>query len=96
MTRTYPSKESAISMGVYYATGDSKGTPTLKEEKAYRSGLAMLSPEMAEGFGEKPEPMYVYEIENSKGDMATFGVSKFRDGWDLWLINPETGMMLRT
>ena len=93
----YPDKETAIRTGVYYATGDSKGTPTFKEESKMRSGLEMLSKEFAEGFGEKPgHTLYVYEIDNSKGEMATFGVSKFRDGWDLWLIDPETGMMLRT
>ncbi len=74
----------AISSGVYYATGDSEKTPKFMGEEKMRSGLEMLSPELAKGFGEKEKNvLYTYEIENRNGELARFGVSRFRDGWNL-------------
>jgi len=37
----------------------------------------------------------VYNIKNSKGVDVKIGVGKFREGFDLWLIDPKTGYALR-
>ncbi len=95
MTTTYPSKKVALEMAVYYATGEHKAEPKLISKEKFTSGLSMLSPEMSKGFGETDDTLEVYEVLNSKGEMARFGINRFRDGWNLWII-ADNGMMMRT
>lgn len=85
MTTTYPSKEMAIEMGIYYATGQS--------EKANTDMLKVKG--MIEQFGIRVEKSELYELTNSKGTKATFGISPTKDGYHLWLISPN-GVALRT
>lgn len=41
-----------------------------------------------------PDEIEVYTIKNKNGEEATFGIGKFRDGVDLWII-AENGLMMR-
>ncbi len=99
MTTTYPTKEAAIQAGGYYATGSMLTTPTRVDDMEMQTAMTALGAigtELAEAFGDTPKKtLEVYEIEGTKG-LATFGVGKFRDGYDLWLIDPESGRMQRT
>ena len=99
MTTTFPTKEAAIKMGVYLSTGSHEGTPTEVESQEMESMLSItlgkMGKSIAEGFGDSSKKkLSIYQIEGKKG-LATFGVGEFRDGWDLWLIEPKSGFMLR-
>lgn len=94
MTTTYHSKKQAIETGILYARGRVDVEAKKVSEEEMTSGLSMLSPELAKGFGESSNVLEVYEVENSKGKMVRFGVSPFRSGWNLWFI-ADNGMMMR-
>jgi len=84
LTTIYPSKEMAINMGIYYATGQFERSKT---------DLKKIEGEI-EQFGTLIKSSEMYELTNSKGQKATFTVSPCRDGYDLWLVLPN-GMAMR-
>ena len=85
MTTIYPSKEMAINMGIYYATGQFERSKT---------DLKKIEGEI-EQFGTPIKSSEMYELTNSRGQKATFAVSPCRDGYDLWFVLPN-GMTMRT
>ena len=77
---------------------------------AIQGALGLLSPEMANLFDaaglEEPDTRggkynaMIYDIESRGKDGAMhkiqLGITTFRDGYNLWLIDPERGICIRT
>jgi len=84
---------------------DLEGKPSV-----IQGALGLLSPEMADLFDaaglEEPDTRsgkynaMVYDIETRGKDgvphKGQLGVTTFRDGYNLWLIDTESGMCIRT
>lgn len=108
MTTTYRSVESALTMGIYYSgrAEDLKPEDLEGKKGVIQGALGLVSPEMADLFDaadiEKPDVRggqynaMVYDIETSTGKKAQLGVTSFRDGFNLWLIDSESGRCIRT
>ena len=108
MTTTYASVERALVRGIYFSGRAEDLKPEDLEGKpgVIQGALGLLEAEMANLFDaadiEKPDARggrynaVIYDIETSKGKKAQLGVTKFRDGYNLWLIEPESGMCVRT
>ncbi|MBU1199834.1 MAG: hypothetical protein KKF46_07595 [Nanoarchaeota archaeon] len=84
MTSQYDSRESAIEMGLYYAGfGD----------EALRKRAMDELPEAVQtqlGFPQN-KTIDTYTVRTPAGKDVQIGVGKFREGFDLWLIDPESG-----
>jgi len=90
MTSEFGSKEQALETGLFYAG--------FKDREARDSKLKEL-------LATKPRPvtlgwpqfkqLEVYEIRDVNNEAVDLGISQFRNGYDLWLINPENGAGLR-
>ena len=78
MTTTFPSKDAALQMGIYYARGKNDIRP---------KDLKQLEDITMDQFGHT-FPVEVYEVENTKGEKGQLGIENFRDGYALWLISP--------
>lgn len=108
MTTTYASVERALVKGIYFSGRAEDLKPEDLEGKpgVIQGALGLLEAEMANLFDaadiEKPDARggrynaVIYDLETSKGDKAQLGVTTFRDGYNLWLIEPESGMCVRT
>ena len=107
MTTTYRSVNQALGRGIYFSGRAEDMKPEDLEGKpgVIQGALGLLSPEMADLFdaaGEEPEARggkynaVIYDIETSKGKKAQLGITTFRDGYNLWLIDVESGMCIRT
>jgi len=94
------------------ADPENRGLKPLKPEDlegkpgVIQGALGLLSPEMANLFDaagmEKPDERggqynaVIYNLETSTGKKAQLGITTFRDGYNLWLIDTESGMCIRT
>ena len=112
MTTTYSSIESALKMGIYFSgrKGDLKPEDLKGKPGVIQGALGLLSPEMANLFDaadiEKPDERggkynaVIYDIEARGKDgamhKAQLGITTWRDGYNLWLIDVESGMCIRT
>ncbi len=111
MTTTYRSVNQALGRGIYFSGRAEDMKPEDLEGKpgVIQGALGLLSPEMADLFdaaGEEPEARggkynaVIYDIEAKGKDgvlrKAQLGVTTFRDGYNLWLIDVESGMCIRT
>jgi hypothetical protein len=82
MTSCYPSKNSALDMALCYAGSKQKHQDlTVKEVRVINQFGNLIDVE-------------IYEIDGVNGK-AEVGIENFRDGFALWLINPN-GMAVRT
>jgi hypothetical protein len=88
MTTEYDSREAAIEMGFYHIG--------FVDETLRKEAMSRL-PEAVQRQLEWPHSKTIetYDIKTPKGEDARIGVGKFRDGFDLWLINPKTGFCMR-
>ncbi len=112
MTTTYRSIEAALGMGIYFSgrAEDLKAEDLEGKPGAIQGALGLFSPEMANLFDaaglEEPDTRdgkynaMIYNIEARGKDgvlrKAQLGISTFRDGYNLWLIDVESGMCRRT
>lgn len=48
-----------------------------------------------EQFGNPLEDSMIVEVKSSKGMMVNIGTSRFRDGFDCWICDPNTGFGMR-
>lgn len=100
MTSFFESKYEAISKGLFYA-----GRSDLYE---YEKGMIkktldeiLKNPEIktVEGninqFGYVHEDCTMIEFKNKKNETIRIATTRFRNGFDLWLINPESGVAVR-
>ncbi len=85
MTKTFPTKDAALSYGIFCARGYEYITPIK---------LKRLEDRIMKQFGHV-FPIEVYEVENSEGNMTHLGVEKFRDGFALWLMTPGSPLSFR-
>lgn len=88
MTTKYESKDHALMTGAYYA-----GYTNPEDQKT-----ALENAEIGSRKLESPheKTIEVYTFNNVNGDKSSVGVSEFRDGYDLWLIDDKTGFCERT
>ncbi len=112
MTTTYRSVDHALAAGIYFSRRAKDLKPDDLEGKPGRiqGALGLLSPEMADLFDaaglEEPEARggkynaMIYDIETNGKDgqqhKGQLGITTFRDGYNLWLIDVESGMCVRT
>lgn len=90
MTTQYETKEQALEMGLFYAGfGDRK----LREAKL--AELMESSPEKSEIGWPHDEEIELYEFKSPGGIDVKIGIGKFRSGFDLWFIDPDTGFSRR-
>lgn len=85
MTTTYGSKSQALARGCYYAG--------VGKEALY--GITHTPIQITGVLGEDPREAELYTLKNRDGADVTFAVSKFRSGFDLWIV-ADNGMMIRT
>lgn len=86
MSTEYSTKKDALETGIYYA--GRTGMPVTE--------LKLLDDVHISQFGEELSKSEVYEFINKNGKPAKIATSPFRHGWDLWLIDPESGAAVRT
>ncbi len=112
MTTTYGSIEEALKRGIFFSgrADDLKSEDLEGKPGAIRGALGLLSPEMANLFDaaglEEPDTRggkynaVVYDIEARGKDgvmrKAQLGITTWRNGYNLWLIDPEKGFCVRT
>jgi len=108
MTTTYASVERALVRGIYFSGRAEDLKPEDLEGKpgVIQGALGLLEAEMVNLFDaadiEKPDTgggrynAVIYDIETSTKEKGRLGVTRFRDGYNLWLIDPESGMCVRT
>lgn len=100
MTTQFDSKESAIMTGLHYAGRDDLYKDTngllkpLLEDILKNSEIKILNDNISQ-FGYVHEDCTMIEFSNSKGKISRIATTKFRDGFDLWLIDPESGYSMR-
>jgi hypothetical protein len=46
-------------------------------------------------FGYVHEDCTMIEFKNAKNEVVRIATTKFRDGFDLWLVDPESGSGIR-
>lgn len=112
MTTTYGSVNEALVLGIHFVgrAGELKPEDLEGKPGAIQGALGLLSPEMANLFDaaglEEPDTRggkynaVIYDIEARGKDgalhKAQLGITTFRDGYNLWLIDVESGMCIRT
>lgn len=98
MTTPFKTKEDAIMTGLFFA-----GRRDLCYEKDRIKTLEdiLKNPEIKvvgdkiEQFGYVHEDTLMIEFPNNKNKICRIAATKFRDGFDLWLIDPESGFAHR-
>lgn len=99
MTTQFDSKHHAITVGLYYA-----GRPDLyKDGKGKTKSLddILKDPEIkiVDGsinqFGYVHEDTTMIEFKNSNDVLVRIATTRFRDGYDLWFIDPESKSAMR-
>ncbi|KKN06187.1 hypothetical protein LCGC14_1079940 [marine sediment metagenome] len=112
MTSTYPSIEAALVMGIYFSgrAEDLKAKDLEGKPGEIQGALGAISPEMANLFdaadinepdtrdGKYNAMIYDIEVKGKDGipHKAQLGVTTFRNGYNLWIIDVESGMCIRT
>lgn len=108
MTTTYGSVKNALVMGIHFSgrAGDLKPEDLEGKPGVIQGALGLVDSKMANLFDaadiEKPDVRggrynaVIYDIETGTGRKAQLGVTTFRDGYNLWLVDTESGMCVRT
>lgn len=101
MTTYFDSKFNAIATGLIYAGrkdlyGNGNGKIESLEDILKNPQIKVVDDNI-EQFGYVHEGTLMIEFQNSKNRACRIAVTKFRDGFDLWLIDlPESGFAHRT
>lgn len=99
MTNKYDSKHEAITLGLSYAgrtdlcTND-KGEILGLDEILKNSEIKIVN-DTIEQFGYVHEDCTMIEFKNSRDVVVRLASTKFRDGFDLWFIDPKSGFSMR-
>lgn len=85
----YISRKGAIEAGLIHAG---------YEDADFRNLIMKLLPEPTIAKLEWPHntDIEVYKLRTPSGKDFQIGVGKFKEGFDLWLMNPESGVYVRT
>ena len=95
MSTEYPTKEVALFSGMYYAGRvDLFKDKTL--EKCLKNPEIKVDDSTIEQFGCVHDDATSLTFNNENGVPVTIITTKFRNGFDLWLINLESGMGMKT
>jgi len=102
MTTEYDTEEQAMNMGVFYA-GYRKDeieevikNAEITEQQMANILYSTLPKEDQEKLSGLVKKVKIFTFPTKEGKKFSIGIGKFREGYDLWLIDPETGMSLRT
>ncbi|HLD49439.1 MAG TPA: hypothetical protein VJB11_03675 [archaeon] len=87
MTTEYDSKESALEDGIFYI-----GYKNMDSPKKILEGLKSETKELGWPHSKTVE---LYKLKRPDGMEVGIGVGKFRNGYDLWLVDLETGVSMR-
>ena len=82
MTHQFDSKYEAITVGLFCA---GRKNPEIK-----------IVDENIAQFNYVHKDCTMIEFKNKKNDTVKIATTKFRNGFDLWLIDPESGSAVRT
>jgi len=86
MSTTFFSKKEALKMGLFYCGRTDIDISTIKK----------IDTDHINQFGfSHEEQIDLYNIETSEGNKVQLGIEPFRNGFCLWLIDPETGFSRR-
>ena len=100
MSSEYGTKGAALKMGIFYAGRFDlykKGDMEIPiDEILKNSEVKIIEGAVIGQLGYQHEDVTVIEFPNKYGKPIRIGTSKFRDGFDCWLIDPVTGMAVRT
>jgi len=91
MTTEYSTKRQALEMGLFYGGFEDEKLRIEKLENLLKS----KPKKEYMGFPQLKHPIEVYALNNPKGDKVKIGIGTFREGYELWLIHPKTGLSLR-
>jgi len=99
MTTQFDSKLDAITRGMMYAGRQdlyNDGNDGIKPlEDILKNPEIKIVDGNIEQFGYIHEDTLMIEFSNSDGRTCRIATTKFRDGFDLWLIDPEIGIAHR-
>lgn len=100
LTTKFDSKLEAIATGLMYAgrkdlySNGSGGIESI--ENILKNPQIKVVNDNIEQFGYAHEDTLMIEFQNNKNRVCRIAVTRFRDGFDLWLIDPESGFAHRT
>ena len=99
MTTPFDSKRDAIATGLHYAGRsdlykDDKGNLKSLEEILKSPEIKTVDSTISQ-FGYVHDDNLMVEFPNSDKKVCRIATTKFRDGFDLWLVDPKSGMAVR-
>ena len=99
MTTHFDSKRGAIATGMYYAGRqdlykDDKGNTRSLEDILKSPEIKVIDGAIAQ-FGDEHEDNLIIEFPNRDKKVCRIATTKFRDGFDLWIVHPESGAAIR-
>lgn len=100
MTTKFDSKYEAIIEGLYYSgmtdlCKDGDGKLKVSLEEIIKNPEIKIVDETIAQFGYVHEDCTMIEFKNTKNQVIRVASTKFRDGFDLWLIDPKSGAGMR-
>ena len=100
MTTKFCSKHGAIIQGLDYAGRsdlhkDDNGNSKYLEDILKNQEIKVVD-DVISHFGHVHEDSLMIEFLNSDKKICRIATTKFMDGFDLWLIHPESGAAVRT
>lgn len=100
MSREYGSQDAALLMGMFYSGRSDLYHQGEERDKAIEEilekGKVKEIDESVAQFGHELDGCRGLEFKNKDGVMVKIVSCKFRDGYDLWLVDPVSGMAMRT
>ncbi len=100
MTQQFDSKYGAITTGLFYAGRsdlyrDENGIVKETLDEILKNPEIKIVNENIIQFDYVHEDCTMIEFKNKKNVPVRIATTKFRDGFDLWIINPESGAGVR-
>lgn len=100
MSTKFDSKYEAITKGLCYAgmedlCKDEKGDMKKTLEDILKNPEVKVVDGNVAQFGYVHEDCTMIEFKNVKNEVVRIATTKFRDGFDLWLIEPKNGIGVR-
>lgn len=100
MTTKFDSKCEAIIVGLHSAGmkvlyEDEKGIVKKTLEDILKNPEIKIVDESVAQFDYVHEDCTMIEFKNTKNEVVRVATTKFRDGFDLWLIDPKSGFGIR-
>lgn len=101
MTQQFDSKYEAIVVGLFYAGRsdlyrDEKGIVKETLDDILKNPEIKIIDENIVQFNYAHEDCTMIEFDNKKNEIVRIATTKFRDGFDLWLVDPESGAGVRS